>query len=74
MPGSVDEPLTGFGERLQVLRKTRDLTQAVSAKELALSPRYYENLEGGRKTPSLGLVLRICRRWGCSADWLLGLK
>ena len=47
------------GERIQNLRKDREVTQEQLAIDLNISDRYMRNLEKGEKVPSL---------WSCGSD------
>lgn len=61
-----------FPEKLRALRQTHQLTQAELARLLGLAKQgYISNLEAGRKTPSLELVVRIADVFGVSTDYLL---
>lgn len=45
------------GERIQNLRKDREVTQEQLAIDLNISDRYMRNLEKGEKVPSVDLLL-----------------
>ena len=49
------------GERIQNLRKDREVTQEQLAIDLNISDRYMRNLEKGEKVPSTSL-------WSCGSD------
>lgn len=63
-----------YNNRLFDLRRYMGLpSQTEFAKELGLSQQNYANYENGKQGLKEDLVERICTRYGCSADWLLGL-
>jgi len=51
-----------FGERLRALRKEKDITQAEMAELVGLSPRFYQDVEQGRKDPSFKKFQEILNR------------
>jgi transcriptional regulator with XRE-family HTH domain len=51
-----------FGERLRQLRKAKDLTQPEMADLVGLSPRFYQDVEQGRKDPSFQKFQEILGR------------
>ncbi len=67
--------LTGtvFGFRVLALRKSRNEPQRVLAELLGVSANQICEIEKGRKTTKLDNVVRLCRHYNVSADYLLGL-
>ena len=64
--------LARFGEKLKTLRTHKGLTLVDLAPQLGLkSHSYLSELEGGRKTPTAEMVLRVSEIFGVSADDLL---
>lgn len=55
------------GERIQNLRKDREVTQEQLAIDLNISDRYMRNLEKGEKVPSVDLFVELRERFGSSA-------
>lgn len=49
-----------------------DLSQAEFAKLIGLSQQNYGNYEKGKQALRSDLIKRICTKFGCSAEWLLG--
>lgn len=47
------------GERIQLLRKERELTQDQLAIDLNISDRYMRNLERGERVPSIDLFVEL---------------
>ena len=52
------------GERIQNLRKDREVTQEQLAIDLNISDRYMRNLEKGEKVPSVDLFVELRERFG----------
>lgn len=44
------------------------------ARATGLADGYIANVRAGSCNPSARVVRAVCRRWGLSADWLLGLE
>ena len=57
------------GERIQTLRKNREVTQEQLAVDLNISDRYMRNLEKGQKVPSVDLFVELRERFGSSLDY-----
>lgn len=62
-----------LGERLQDIRKDHGDTQQVLADKLHVSLYSIRCWEQGKSDPSHDLLVAICRLYGISADYLLGL-
>jgi len=61
-----------FGAKLRARRLSRKLSQTDVARNLRLGSRaYISNLELGRKTPSLDLVVQIADLFGVTTEYLL---
>lgn len=60
-----------FSERIRILRKERNLTQADVACNVGLSARGYQDLELGA-TPRGDTLLAIAEFYQVSMDWLMG--
>ena len=59
------------GERIQTLRKDREVTQEQLAIGLNISDRYMRNLEKGQKVPSVDLFVELRERFGASLDYIV---
>ena len=59
------------GERIQNLRKDREVTQEQLAIDLNISDRYMRNLEKGEKGPSVDLFVELRERFGSSLDYIV---
>ncbi len=62
-----------FGERLRELRQDRRLTQAQLGEALKTTQRKISYLETDKNEPSIEDLKRLCRYFGVSADYFLGL-
>lgn len=60
-----------FGEKLRTLRLQQDMTQAALARELHLQRAHINNLEVGRRAPSLEVILHIAEFFNVTTDYLL---
>ncbi|MFD2334734.1 helix-turn-helix domain-containing protein [Cohnella sp. GCM10020058] len=61
-----------FKERLALLRKKRNLTQADLAKRLDLSQSTLAMWENGRRSPDMATVTKIAAFFNVSLNYLLG--
>ena len=59
------------GERIQNLRKDREVTQEQLAIDLNISDRYMRNLEKGEKVPSVDLFVELREKFGSSLDYIV---
>lgn len=62
-----------LGERLAEIRKNYRDTQKTLADKLGLSVWAVSAWEQGRNSPPSDVLLAICKLYGTSADYLLGL-
>lgn len=62
-----------YGERLRELRCEKGLTQKQLAEELNISQKSLSKYERESLDLSTELIVRICRYFQVSADYLLGL-
>ena len=60
-----------FGQALKRWREKRGLTQEALAHEAHITTNYYGQLERGKKSPTLTVVLKLCRALDCSPGELL---
>ena len=61
-----------FCERLIKVRKQKQLTQKAAAALIGVQASSLSAYEGGRKTPSIEIVMQIAHAYGVSIDWLVG--
>ncbi len=62
-----------FSERLVECLKASGISQAELAKRTNMSKSVVNEYCNGKKTPSLEVLVLICKALGESADYLLGL-
>lgn len=62
-----------FYERLKELRQDKDLTQAEIARMLNTSQSYYSEYELGKRQLPIAHLVTLCKYYGVSADYVLGL-
>ena len=60
--------------RLKYLRKTKGVTQKEVAFALGITLSAYSNYEQGLREPSNEILIKLCRYFDVSADYLLGLS
>jgi len=60
--------------RFKILRESKSLTQEQLAHELDIWTRTIGRWERGEQIPDAKNIMLICEFFGCSADFLLGLK
>jgi transcriptional regulator with XRE-family HTH domain len=68
------DTMIAFSEKVTALRQQNDVTQKQLATDLAISERNYQRLEAGGTTPTVPTVIKLCRYFNVSADYLLGLS
>ena len=62
--------MNGMGDRIKRIRKTRNVTQTVFAKELGISQAYVSKLEQDKENPSDLLLKFISYRYCINLEWL----
>ena len=65
--------MTDYRIRLRNVREDRDLTQAEVGKILNKSQQGYNHIEAGRAELKIEDLIRLCRYYNLSADYLIGL-
>lgn len=63
----------GYRERLRDIREDRDLTQAELGKLLDKSQQGYNHIEAGRAELKIDDLVKLCRFYDLSADYIIGL-
>ena len=64
----------GYIKRMRDLREDRDKTQQEIADILGTSQTMYARYERGANEMPIHHLLTLCRYYGVSADYILGLK
>ena len=62
-----------YRERIKSVREDRDLTQAQIGRLLNKSQQGYNHIETGRAELKIEDLIRLCKFYGLSADYLIGL-
>lgn len=65
---------TTIGKRIKEIRTEAELTQAQFGEKLSVSQDNVSLWEKGKGMPTVDCVILICKIFGVSADYLLGLK
>lgn len=63
-----------LGDRIKQFRTAKRFTQEKLSEELDVSTGYISELETGRRTPSVPMVLRLAELFECSPNDLFGYK
>lgn len=62
-----------MNEKLKSIRKSKNLSQKIVANNLGITLSAYSNYEQGIREPSISMIIKICKFFNVSADYLLGL-
>ncbi len=62
-----------YRDILRSVREDRDYTQAQIGKILNKSQQGYSHIESGRAELKIDDLIRLCKFYGLSADYLIGL-
>ena len=63
-----------FSIRLRQILANKKLTQKEAADMIQISPARFSTYATGRNEPPLDVLYSICKTFGVSADWMLGLS
>ena len=63
-----------YTQRLNELRELAELTQEQVAKELGIKREQYRRYENGQNEIKASHIIKFCKLYKISADYLLGLK
>lgn len=66
--------MADYRERLRNIREDRDLTQAELGKLLNKSQQGYNHIEAGRAELKIDDLIKICKFYNLSADYVIGLS
>ena len=64
---------SGFGEKLQILRRQRKLTQKEFAEHLGIPQPSLSAYENRKNSPTMDVLMSIATKCNISLDWLCGL-
>lgn len=65
--------MADYRERLRNIREDNDLTQAELGKLLDKSQQGYNHIEAGRAELKIEDLVKLCKFYDLSADYLIGL-
>ncbi len=65
--------MSDYRERMRNIREDRDLTQAELGQLLNKSQQGYNHIEVGRAELKIEDLVRLCRFYDLSADYIIGL-
>lgn len=63
-----------YTQRIRDLREDKDLKQEDVANFLNITRQQYQLYESGKRKLPIDLLTKLCKFYGVSADYLLGLK
>lgn len=61
-------------QRIKSLREEKGLNGLKASQALGINPTVLHNIEKGRNNPSMEMIIKLCKYFNVSADWLIGLK
>ena len=69
----VEPNFVKIGQNIKIMRIRKGVTQSELAKKLGISQTHMSNLEHGRVSVNLKVLLRLSHYFSCGVDALLGL-
>lgn len=66
--------IKNYNDRIRELREDHDLTQKEVASFLGIDQRVYSNYEIGYRALPIEHLIKLCKFYSVSADWILGLE
>lgn len=65
--------MANYRDRLRGIREDRDLTQAELGRLINKSQQGYNHIEAGRAELKIDDLVKICKFYNLSADYIIGL-
>ena len=62
-----------MNEKLKILREQKGVSQKDVAKAIGLTTSAYSNYEQGTREPSIQIIIKLCKFFNVTSDYLLGL-
>lgn len=62
-----------YNDRIRELREDHDLTQRQIAEVLGIKQQVYSNYELGFRSLPIEHLIKLCKYYNVSSDWVLGL-
>jgi len=63
-----------FMQRFKELRKEKGLSKAQLGESAGMNPSQLSKYELGRNEPTMSVIIKLCKYFGVSSDYLIGLK
>ena len=63
-----------ISERLKQLRKEKNISQKTISNAIGITLSAYSNYEQGIREPAIEIIIKLCKYFEISADYLLGLE
>jgi transcriptional regulator with XRE-family HTH domain len=63
-----------YNELIREIREDKDLTQAQIADMLGIKQQVYSKYELGIRALPIEHLIKLCKYYKVSADWILGIK
>lgn len=63
-----------INEKLKQLRKEKGVSQKEISNAIGITLSAYSNYEQGIREPSIDIIIKLCKYFDVSADYLLGLE
>ena len=63
-----------YRQRLREIREDRDLSQVEVGRVINKSQQGYSHIENGRAELKIDDLIRLCKYYNLSADYIIGLK
>ncbi|MDE6293133.1 MAG: helix-turn-helix transcriptional regulator [Clostridiales bacterium] len=63
-----------FAERLKELRMEKNLSQNELSKLIGISVACINRWENNLRIPNIDSIITLCKFFGCTADYLIGLE
>lgn len=63
-----------YWERIKALREDNDLTQNAIAEYLNIAQNTYSQYENGKREVPINILIKLCRYYHVSSDYILGLS
>lgn len=66
--------MSAFSARMREAREKKGVCMDAAAKMVGVSRSVIRYWENGKRVPNAWSLYQICKAYGVSADWLLGLE
>lgn len=63
-----------INEKLKQLRKEKGVSQKEISNAIGITLSAYSNYEQGIREPSIDIIIKLCKYFKASADYLIGLE